>query len=79
MIQYLKYPPISLFDDSIRFFFLFVLMKINCSFQNWSLKILRITAGDAGVYRCQANSHPPKFITVRLDVVGKHNKYIIIK
>ena len=43
-------------------------------FQDWSLKVLRINSEDAGLYKCQANSHPPQFITVKLKVVGKYQR-----
>ena len=40
-------------------------------FQDWSIRILRLSISDSGVYKCQANSHPPQFITVNLHVDGK--------
>ena len=40
-------------------------------FQDWSLKVSRISTEDEGIYKCQANSHPPQFINIRLKVVGK--------
>ena len=40
-------------------------------FQDWSLKILRVRPEDTGLYKCQANSHPPQFITIQLKVEGK--------
>jgi hypothetical protein len=48
------------FADSVPFFF-----------QDWSLKILRISVSDSGSYKCQANSHPPQFITTTLRVQGE--------
>lgn len=37
----------------------------------WSLRIRNVNREDAGVYECQATTHPPQSIFVRLKVVGK--------
>ena len=41
------------------------------SLQDWSLRIQRIETADSGAYKCQANSHPPQFITTYLSIHGK--------
>ena len=41
------------------------------------MRILRVSTTDSGVYKCQANSHPPQFITVNLYVDGKTYNFII--
>ena len=49
-----------------------LLLKIYCSlFQDWSIRIIRLSTSDSGLYKCQANSHPPQFITVNLLVDGE--------
>lgn len=45
--------------------------KITFVLQDWSIKIMRLHLSDSGIYKCQANSHPPQFISVHLEVVGK--------
>ena len=60
------YFPISVFTLSPRApFFL--------SFQtlNWALQICGVSPEDAGRYECQATTHPPQNIVVKLRVVGK--------
>ena len=44
---------------------------ITSLFQDWSIRIIRLSTSDSGLYKCQANSHPPQFITVNLFVDGK--------
>ena len=43
------------------------------SFQtlNWALQIRGVSPEDAGRYECQATTHPPQNIVVKLRVVGK--------
>jgi hypothetical protein len=38
----------------------------------WALRIQRVTPDDAGIYECQATTHPPQSIVTRLKVVGKY-------
>ena len=38
----------------------------------WSLRIRNVKREDAAVYECQATTHPPQSIFVRLKVVGKY-------
>ena len=38
---------------------------------SWSLRIRGVTPQDAGRYECQATTHPPQSIVVRLKIVGK--------
>ena len=42
----------------------------------WSLRIRNVNRDDAGVYECQATTHPPQAIFVRLKVVGK-SKFLV--
>ena len=43
-------------------------------FQDWSLRIQRVEPSDSGAYKCQANSHPPQFITTYLSIHGESFK-----
>ena len=45
---------------------------------NWALQINHVRLDDNGRYECQATTHPPQSIVVRLRVVGKQDdeKYI---
>ena len=38
--------------------------------KDWSLRIQRVEPSDSGAYKCQANSHPPQFITTYLSIHG---------
>ena len=38
---------------------------------NWALQIAPVRGDDAGRYECQATTHPPQSVVVRLRVVGK--------
>lgn len=45
--------------------FLIATSEVN---NDWSLRLLRVQTFDSGAYKCQANSHPPQFITIHLSV-----------
>lgn len=38
---------------------------------DWALQIQRVSRADAGRYECQATTHPPQSIVIRLKVVGE--------
>ena len=39
--------------------------------QDWELRVVSVSQYDSGEYQCQANSHPPAFISTFLSVVGQ--------
>ena len=39
---------------------------------NWALQIHRVSPEDAGLYECQATTHPPQSIVIRFRVVGEY-------
>jgi len=50
------------------------LIDVSAVNYDWSIKMLKVEPSDSGVYKCQANSHPPQFITVYLNVIDAYAK-----